>query len=193
MAGNLRVFTRCDHEHANLRGRCADLAFAAERNITVGIQFHPCERQRGAGRTTHFRRVLTDATGEHEPAATRRHGTAREPEAANTEAVAPIRRQRVRGRHLHDVTRNEDAIDALRHTVANHERGVPDLGVQGGDRLLERYSFTKPRPTDKLTIAPMITASVGFPVKPETVAAARRSNSNGLRSWRANTVQVRTA
>ena len=57
----------------------------------------------------------------------------------------------------------------------------------------ERNSFTKPRPTDKLTITPMITASVGLPVNPDTVAAASRSNSNGLRSWRANTVNGRTA
>jgi hypothetical protein len=54
--------------------------------------------------------------------------------------------------------------------------------MQRGHGVAARYSLKNPRPTLSTTIAAMIAASVGSPVRPETAAAARRSNSNGFRS-----------
>ena len=94
---------------------------------------------------------------------------------------------------LHDVARHQrHHVDRLRGAVADDERGVPDLRcATPRRRVSDRYSLKKPRPTDPVTITPMITASVPEPVKPDTVAAPSRRISNGLRSWRTKTAHGR--
>ena len=46
----------------------------------------------------------------------------------------------------------------------------------------ERYSLKNPRPTDKVTMIPMMMPPLASPVTPETAAAASSRSSSGLRS-----------
>jgi hypothetical protein len=68
-------------------------------------------------------------------------------------------------------------------SVAHDRRRVVDLVEELLDRLLERNSFAKPRPTETATITTMIPESVTCPVNPDTTAAITRSGKSGLRSW----------
>ena len=95
-------------------------------------------------------------------------------------SAAAGRRDQVTHAQGHHVAGDQLAhVQALLVAVAPDQGLVANVGMQRGDRQLERYSLMKPSPTLKTTIAAMMTPSVGSPVAAETPAAASNRMSMG--------------